>query len=154
MHEQLNSVGCVPFQNAEERRATEMSDVEWQLRSASKAQKDRGEDLVQNDDHLQCIQVHMLIVYLNCASSVSLQWSPFISEIFIYLYTVYTQFSVIFLGGNDCCPILVCYQIWEVKEHKLTTFCFFWRGPEALSASLPLLCVYCSQRLWTNIALH
>lgn len=31
MHEQLNSVGCVPFQTAEESRATEVSDVEWQL---------------------------------------------------------------------------------------------------------------------------
>lgn len=68
MHEQLNSVGCVPFQTAEERRATEVSDVEWQLRSVSKAQIDGGEAQVQNDDHLQDIQVHVQILYLNCES--------------------------------------------------------------------------------------
>lgn len=42
MHEQLNSVGCVPFQTAEESRATEVSDVEWQLSLMQKAQTDRG----------------------------------------------------------------------------------------------------------------
>lgn len=71
MHEQLNSVGCVPFQTAEERRATEVSDVEWQLSSVSKAQTDRDEAQVQNDDHLQHIQVYMQIVYVNYVFNLS-----------------------------------------------------------------------------------
>lgn len=41
MHEQLNSVGCVPFQSAEMRKATKACDVWWQLCFVWKAQIDR-----------------------------------------------------------------------------------------------------------------
>lgn len=50
MREQLNSVGCVPFQTAEESRAAAASDVEWQLSLMQKAQTDGGKFHVQNDD--------------------------------------------------------------------------------------------------------